>query len=302
MNIGQSESRNINALCSLLGYSRQAYYQYIRAVEKEVLQHDLLIQEVISIREQQKRLGTRKLLIKMRGFMSQHGIQIGRDAMFDLIEKNGLLVRRGKRRKPITTFSNHWLRKYDNLIIGFIPTGPNQLWVSDITYITLKNSFAYLSLVTDAFSRKIVGFYLSENLLTEGCIKALKMAIINNTNQSKLIHHSDRGAQYCSNNYVKMLNKNKVKISMTQSGNPRENSLAERVNGILKVELLLEQYNNFKQAKQAIITAISIYNHQRPHSSIDMLTPAEAHLKSGELKKHWKNYYEVKQGKEIIMK
>jgi len=299
MNIGQSESRNIRTLCSLLGYSGQAFYKFVKHAEKEALQHDLILQEVLSIRKTLKRLGTRKLLFKMEGFMREHHIEIGRDAMFDLLATHKLLIRKRKRRVPVTTFSDHWMRKYPNLIVDFIPTAPNQLWVSDITYITLKDDFAYLSLITDACSRKIVGFYLSETLSADGCIKALQMALKNNPQLGRLIHHSDRGSQYCCADYVSILDKHFVKISMTQSGDPLENAIAERVNGILKDELLEKIYINYQEAKQAIATAISIYNYQRPHSSIDMLTPIEAHLREGELKRRWKNYYSKK--KEVVM-
>jgi putative transposase len=299
MNIGQSESRNIRTLCSLLGYSRQAFYKFVKHAEKEALQHDLILQEVLRIRKTLKRLGTRKLLFKMEGFMREHHIEIGRDAMFDLLATHKLLIRKRKRRVPVTTFSDHWMRKYPNLIVDFIPTAPNQLWVSDITYITLKDDFAYLSLITDACSRKIVGFYLSETLSADGCIKALQMALKNNPQLGRLIHHSDRGSQYCCADYVSILDKHFVKISMTQSGDPLENAIAERVNGILKDELLEKIYINYQEAKQAIATAISIYNYQRPHSSIDMLTPIEAHLREGELKRRWKNYYSKK--KEVVM-
>lgn len=299
MNIGQSESRSIQTLCSLLGYSRQAFYKFVKHAEKEALQHDLILQEVWRIRKTLKRLGTRKLLFKMEGFMREHHIEIGRDAMFDLLATHKLLIRKRKRRVPITTFSDHWMRKYPNLIVDFIPTAPNQLWVSDITYITLKDDFVYLSLITDAYSRKIVGFYLSETLSADGCIKALQMALKNNPQLGRLIHHSDRGSQYCCADYVSILDKHFVKISMTQSGDPLENAIAERVNGILKDELLEKIYINYQEAKQAITAAISIYNYQRPHSSIDMLTPIEAHLREGELKRRWKNYYSKK--KEVVM-
>ena len=231
--------------------------------------------------------------------MKEHHIEIGRDAMFDLLATHQLLIRKRKRRVPVTTFSDHWMRKYPNLIVDFIPTAPNQLWVSDITYITLKDDFAYLSLITDAYSRKIVGFYLSETLSADGCIKALQMALKNNPQLGRLIHHSDRGSQYCCADYVSILDKHFIKISMTQSGDPLENAIAERVNGILKDELLEKIYINYQEAKQAIAAAISIYNYQRPHSSIDMLTPVEAHLREGELKRRWKNYYSKK--KEVVM-
>jgi putative transposase len=275
----------------LLGYSRQAYYQQKKQSEKESLQHDLLINEVFKIRKIQKRLGGRKLFHMLERFILEHHISIGRDAFFDLLSERKLLVRKRKRRKPITTFSDHWMRKHPNLIEGFYPTAPNQLWVSDITFIVLVNCFAYLSLITDAYSRKIVGFYLSMDLSAEGCIKALNMALNNNPVLGKLIHHSDRGSQYCCSDYVKILNDIYIKISMTQNGDPKENAIAERVNGILKDELLDKVYLDYKQAVKGVAVAISTYNHQRPHGSIDYLTPYEAHFRSGELKRRWKNYY-----------
>lgn len=281
-------------LCSLFGYSRQAYYQQLKVVEQEALIENILLQEVMRIRKTQKRIGTRKLLVMMQSFMQEHSLNIGRDAFFEILRHQGLLVRRRKRSKPQTTFSNHWLRKYQNLIIGFVPDAANQLWVSDITYIHLDNAFAYLSLITDAYSHKIVGFCLCEDLSARGCVMALKMALANNPIGGKLIHHSDRGLQYCCHDYVKLLQDNGIEISMTQNGDPLENALAERVNGILKDELLEICYANFANAQEAIATAISIYNHQRPHSSVDMLTPIVAHAKTGELKKHWKNYYALK--------
>ena len=267
-------------------------------MEKESLQHDLLINEVIKIRKTQKRIGARKLLFLLKPFMQEHQIFIGRDAFFDLLSERCLLVRKRKRNKPITTFSDHWMRKYPNLIEEFYPTAPNQLWVSDITYIIVGDGFAYLSLITDAYSRKIVGFYLSVDLSADGCIKALKKALKNNENDlGRLIHHSDRGSQYCCSDYVGILNDNFIRISMAQNGDPRENAIAERVNGILKDELLEKVYSNYRQAVKGISVAISIYNHQRPHGSIDYLTPIEAHFRSGELKRRWKNYYSKKEEK-----
>ena len=284
----------------MLGYSRQAYYQQKRQSEKASLQYGILINEVLEIRKTQKRLGARKLLHKLESFMNDHRIVIGRDTFFNLLSEHNLLVRKRKRRKPITTFSDHWMRKYPNLIEGFYPTAPNQLWVSDITYIVVDDGFAYLSLITDAYSRKIVGFYLSKDLSAEGCIRALEMALDNNPVLGRLIHHSDRGSQYCCSDYVKILNDNFIKISMTQNGDPRENAIAERVNGILKDELLDKSYLNYKEAEKCVSIAISIYNHQRPHGSIDYLTPFEAHFKEGKLKRRWKNYYKPKQ-KEVIV-
>jgi hypothetical protein len=179
----------------LLGYSRQGLYKAQKAHQQQCFEQELLIQEVHKIRVHQPRVGGRKLHHMLQPFMHQHQISIGRDGFFELLLHNGLLVRKRKRNKPVTTNSFHRYKKYKNLIKELIPVSSNQLWVSDITYITLQNSFAYLSLITDAYSRKIVGFYLSKTLEASGCIKALKMALKNNENIKGLIHHSDRGVQ-----------------------------------------------------------------------------------------------------------
>nr|WP_299761550.1 IS3 family transposase [uncultured Pontibacter sp.] len=289
----------VGVLCRLFGYSRQAYYRHLKARQRQALQEDLLVQEVLRIRLTQKRLGVRKLLVMMSPFMAAHSIEIGRDAFFELLRGLDLLVRRRRRYRPQTTFSGHWLHKYENLAVGFVPKAAGQLWVSDITYIHLEEGFAYLSLVTDAYSRKIVGFYLSQDLAAIGCIRALEMALASCPMQGYLIHHSDRGIQYCSQGYVRLLQERRIAISMTQSGDPLENALAERVNGVLKQELLETLYPDFAAARLAVATAVSVYNHQRPHSSVDMLTPGEAHGRTGELKRHWKNYYATKKGKEV---
>jgi len=253
-------------------------------------------------RRHQKRLGTRKLLHEMHEFLKAHQFKIGRDAMFDLLAERGLLVTKRKRRGCVTTLSRHRFKKYPNIVKEFIPTAPNQLWVSDITYIHLKDGFAYLSLITDAYSHKIVGFYLSMDLSARGPLKALKMALKNNPEVTHLIHHSDRGVQYCCDDYVRLLKDNHIKISMTENGDPLENALAERVNGILKTELLEEVFCSYKIAQVAIAVACSTYNYLRPHGSIDNLKPFEAHQKSGELPKRWKNYYQINKKKEVEMK
>ena len=285
-----SKGGKISMLCRLLGYSRQAYYQQRSASEQTVLGQELIVQEVLRLRSRQKRIGTRKLYWLLRPFLSAHHIQIGRDALFELLAAHKLLIRKRRCRIPQTTFSGHWYRKYPNLIIDMPVLRPNTLWVSDITYITVKDDFAYLSLVTDAYSRQIMGYHLSRNLLAEGCVKALKMALRKLPENSMLVHHSDRGCQYCSTEYVEQLQSRHIAISMTQNSDPRENAIAERVNGIIKQELLETSYDSFIRAQQGINNAISIYNHERPHSSIDMLTPFQAHSLTGELKKHWKNY------------
>ena len=292
MNVGQKNRRSISILCSLLGYSRQSFYQGCKVREEEALQCELIIQQVLQLRKEQKVVGTRKLLIHLKSFLEEHQISIGRDALFDLLAEHKMLVRKRKRRTPITTFSNHWMHKYPNLIIGFIPTTAHQLLVSDITYVRLtEDRHAYLSLVTDAYSRKIVGYHLHGTLSADGCIKSLRMALKQLPNAAKVIHHSDRGSQYCSFDYVLLLNKYNISISMTQSGDPLENAIAERVNGTIKNELLEQSYAEYKLACKAVDYAISVYNNIRLHSSVDMLTPAQAHLRSGELKRHWKTYY-----------
>jgi putative transposase len=286
----------------LLGYSRQSYYQGIKYIQQKAYQSDIIIEEVWRHRKHQKRIGTRKLLEEMDGFLSGHCISIGRDAMFDLLAENGLLVTKRKRRGPTTTMSKHRFKKYPNLIRGFIPIAPNQLWVSDITYIHLDNGFAYLSLITDAYSRKIVGFYLSKDLSAKGPLAALKMALESNPATTGLIHHSDRGVQYCCDEYVKRLRNKNIRISMTENGDPLENAIAERVNGILKTELLEEVFTDYITAQKEVAIACSTYNYLRPHGSIDNLKPAEAHQRTGEIKRRWKNYYQInKQQKEVEM-
>ncbi len=281
----------------LLGYSRQSYYQGIKSIQQKAYEADIIIEEVLRYRKHQKRIGTRKLFGEMNDFLKTHNFQIGRDALFRLLAERGLLVTKRKRRGCITTISRHRFKKYPNIICDFIPICPNQLWVSDITYIYLGTGFAYLSLITDAYSRKIVGFYLSKDLSAKGPLQALKMALKANQNIAGLIHHSDRGVQYCCDAYVELLLDKKIKISMTENGDPRENSIAERLNGILKQELLEEVFEDFETAQKEIAIACSTYNYLRPHGSIDNLKPADAHMQTGEIKKRWKNYYQINKQK-----
>lgn len=255
------------------------------------MREDLLIGEVLAHRRLQPRLGGRKLLVMLAGFMQQHNIHVGRDAFFELLAANGLLVRRRKPSRPCTTFSNHQYRRYADLCKGLQVSRANELWVSDITYISLKSGHAYLNLVTDAYSRKIVGFLLSPDLTVAGCLAALHMALEQRSPGVGLIHHSDRGSQYCCHAYVELLKQNGIAISMTQNSDPRDNAIAERVNGILKEELLQPVYVTFAAAKKAVSHAIDVYNNHRLHSSIDMLTPVNAHLQKGEIRRRWKSYY-----------
>ncbi len=296
----QSRSRGLRELCGLLGYSRQAYYQHDQEIEGRVFKEEELIQQIFAHRRLQPRLGGRKLLAVMEQYMQQDGLGLGRDAFFELLRDRGLLVR-GKRYRPRTTFSMHRFKKYPDLIKGFIPDRPNQLWVSDITYIRLAGrNFAYLSLITDAYSRKIIGFCVSHDLSSASCLKALQMALAQRASDLPLIHHSDRGTQYCSRVYTQLLKRKGIAISMTQSGNPRDNAIAERVNGILKNELLQEVYHDVNAAREAVRMSVPVYNDLRPHSSLDMMTPEQAHQRAGHIKRRWKNYYPTRNREEVI--
>lgn len=228
-----------------------------------------MIDEVKRIRIHQPKVGGRKLLIDLRAA----GFTLGRDRLFDILRRNNMLVRRRKR-GPSTTYSQHWLHTYTNLIKGMVLTGPHQVFVSDITYVRMKDGFCYLSLITDAWSRKIVGWDISPSLCVKGPIKALKMALKNVVHPEGLIHHSDRGIQYCCQDYIKILKDHHVLISMTEENHCYENAVAERINGILKDEYLLGI--NFKTksiARTACRQAVHYYNTDRPHLSLDMKTP-----------------------------
>lgn len=290
MRVAGSEERSLGTLCRLLGVTRQAYYQQKKRIERDAMQKHLLLEEVIRIREEQKQIGVRKLYFMTKEKRCEHGIRMGRDGFFSMMREEGMLVRKRRPRKPRTTFSSHWMKRYPNLAKEFCPSAPNQLWVSDITYVRLRFGFAYLSLVTDAYSRKIVGYHLCRDLSAKGCVRALNMALANNRDRAGLIHHSDRGLQYYSTAYMSLLGEH-IRVSMTEKGDPLENAIAERVNGILKGELLARRFENLTEARLEIARAISTYNHLRPHLSIDMLTPAIAHQQQGPLKRHWKNYY-----------
>jgi len=222
------------------------------------------------------RIGTRKLY-----YLLQYKLQIlkiGRDKFFGILRANHLLVE-AKRRYHVTTDSHHRFRKHKNLILEMPILRPEQVWVSDITYIGTREKPCYLSLVTDAYSKKIMGYYVADNMNTASCIMALKMAIKNRQNEtSLLIHHSDRGVQYCADGYQKILLKNEIKCSMTNNGDPYENAVAERINGILKQEFIIDTYHADLDVMKIIVReAIDTYNNQRPHYSNHMLTPKQMH-------------------------
>ena len=281
-------------LCGWFGLTRQAYYQNGWKCIDMSIEEEIILKEVQSIRQNHKRMGTRKLYEKLYPFMLEHQIKMGRDSLFDLLSAHHLLVRKRKRRIQ-TTQSFHWLRKYPNFIRGFVPAAPNQLWVSDITYWKINNNnHVYISFITDTFSHKIVGYHVAESLESIETIQALKMALSDLGSEShfQLIHHSDRGVQYCHHDYVKLLQDYDIKISMTENGDPRENAIAERVNGILKDEWLNQmKLESLDHAIEELKRIIKIYNCCRPHASLDMKTPEYVHSQSGEFKKRWKTYY-----------
>lgn len=253
-----------------------------------LIEYHIVLQMVHHIKKDHPRMGTRKIYHLLKPDLERSNIKMGRDTLFDLMAANQLLVTKRKRRH-ITTNSNHVYRKYPNLIKEIEPDGPNQIWVSDITYIRSGQEFLYLFLITDAYSKKILGHQLAKTLDSAHAVNALQDAIKNTCQPiSGLVHHSDRGIQYCSREYIKILNDNNIKISMTENGDPLENPIAERVNGVLKDEYL-HQYQYLTTAQ--LQKSINIYNKKRPHLSCDMLTPEQAHFSSGELKRRWKNYY-----------
>ena len=241
-------------------------------------------------------MGTRKLYNMLQPFMMEHSIKMGRDALFDLLAANGLLVKKRKR-KIQTTYSSHWLRKYPNLIRDFIPKAINQLWVSDITYWKISTGdHLYISLITDAYSRKIVGYHVAGTMEAIQSIQALQMALAALEGvvvPVQLTHHSDRGIQYCSGKYVKLLQDNGIRISMTENGDPLENAIAERVNGIIKEEYLNHyQTGNLPEATKQLKKAINLYNNGRPHMSISNLTPSLLHNNQKiNHQRLWKNYF-----------
>jgi len=282
-------------LCSWFGLTRQAYYQSKNRVEKDLIEQEILLDKIGDIRKDHKRLGGRKLFFKLETFMDEHNIKMGRDAFFDLLRDNKLLIKQRKRHH-VTTNSNHWMKKYPHLIKDIEPIGPNHVWVSDITYWKTKGGHYYISFITDAYSRKIVGYHVADTMEAIESATALKMAIKTLKISAKgLIHHSDRGSQYCSSIYVNILKKEGIKISMTENGDPLENAIAERINGIIKGEYLFDYLiKTLLNAKEVLKSVVKLYNEDRPHSSIGNAVPSKVHSNDTdiEIKRLWKNYYQ----------
>jgi transposase InsO family protein len=283
----------LERLCRSFGVTRQAYYQHFWTAQSHCMEHELVLIRVQEIRKDHRRLGGRKLFGKLEPFLLEHCIKMGRDALFDLLSDHGLLVR-PLRKYTHTTRSTHWLRKWPNLAKHTELTGPGQLWVSDITYFwTAEEGYTYISLITDAWSHRIMGYHLATDLEAASTLVALRMAIEQvGTVPEGLIHHSDRGVQYCSQAYVDVLQANKISISMTEKGDPLENAVAERINGIIKQEYLdTWAIKTVAQARAALQRAVFLYNTDRPHNSISNLTPDQAHPGAVKVERLWKNYY-----------
>ena len=266
----------ISRICTLFGVSRQKYYRQIKSEAHYRAKAEAAVRLVSDIRMTMPRIGTRKLHSMLSEELASLGV--GRDRLFAILKANHMLIA-PIRSYHVTTNSHHRFHKHKNLIANMPITRPEQVWVSDITYIGNRTSNMYLSLITDAYSKKIVGYNLSDNLSAESTLQALKMAQSNRKYKSEaLIHHSDRGIQYCSEAYQKRLKRYGITPSMTESYDPYANTVAERVNGILKQEFLLEEMNlPMDLMKKVVSDCIFIYNNQRPHSSCAYHTPEWMH-------------------------
>lgn len=289
----------MQALCELFGNSKQAYYKYDeqRTLVKSAIR-SFAVEYAMSIRQADPGMGISKIWqIYRQEFRYEEDI-LGRDAFSDLLVEHGMKVRL-KMRKPRTTDSTHGLPTFPNIIKDLIPTGPNQLWVSDITYIPIwrpdgNYRFCYLSLILDAYSKEIVGWSVGDSLRTEYPIAALQMALkCLDGKEHSLIHHSDRGCQYASLEYVQTLRDNNIRISMTETGDPKDNAQAERINNTMKNELLKGMvFHTLQDVTDAVANAVNFYNTRRPHMSICMMTPVQASKCCGELEKKWHSYRE----------
>jgi transposase InsO family protein len=255
----------------MLKISRQAVHQYQRRQTLQKGQILELLPRIQALRQLMPRVGGRKL----REHLSD--LAIGRDKFFEILRQHGLLVRR-RRRYTITTNSHHTLPVFPNLVPEATLNGANQIWVADQTYIKLPKGFCYLSLMTDLWSRKIVGYDVAQSLEATGPLAALRMALRSVADPTGLIHHSDQGKQYCSTDYIQTLKEHGCRISMTAAGRPDQNATAERVNGILKTEFYLDAvFRSVEEARRAIEQSIVIYNTIRLHTSLGMITPARKH-------------------------
>jgi transposase InsO family protein len=284
---GTRRHYSIDNLCAVFGYTRQAWYSHLRSVRLSFLEQEIVLEKIYEIRKELPKTGCIKLYKELNnGFLQGHGISMGRDAVFNLVRSQGMLIKT-KKKWVHTTNSFHRFKVHADLVQRRAALHAEEIWVSDITYLRTSACFVYLSLVTDAYSRKIVGYHLATDLKAIGCIKALKQALKGRLYPDRpLIHHSDRGTQYCCDDYVSLLRDSNIQISMTQTGSPYDNAIAERVNGILKMEFDMEKtFKNVTQAKSCVELGIHKYNNLRLHTSCQFQTPQNTHLLENIIKK-----------------
>ncbi|OXJ37067.1 IS3 family transposase [Burkholderia sp. HI2714] len=274
------EKLSVERACRYMGISRQAYYKRCQSEARRCSQAETVTSLVQNIRLRQPRLGTRKLHHLLGPTLVEHGIKLGRDRLFDVLRTARLLVA-PHRAYHKTTHSHHRFRRHPNLLKAgpeqIVPKAPEQVWVADITYLPTAGPFVYLSLVTDAFSRKIVGYHVHDSLQTEQVSQALKKALRTRRSRQPLIHHSDRGIQYCSTYYQDIHRRHGLRCSMTDGYDCYQNALAERINGILKGEFLLHRPADLKQAAKMVEQSVNIYNCERPHAALKYKTPDAVH-------------------------
>jgi transposase InsO family protein len=273
----------VSRACRYIGISRQAHYKAQQSARMRAQQTGQVLELVRTQRLRQPRLGTRKLHYLLSPALQAAGIKLGRDALFDWLREAHLLVP-PRRAYHKTTNSHHRFRRHPNLLKAgegqVIATACEQVWVADITYLPTAGPCAYLSLVTDAYSRKIVGWHVHDSLHAESVSQALKMALKGRQTRQPLVHHSDRGIQYCAEDYQKIHQRHGLVCSMTDGYDCYQNALAERVNGILKDELLLQRPADLTQATTMVRESVAIYNGERPHLSLKMKTPDAVHRAS----------------------
>ncbi|RYD87351.1 MAG: IS3 family transposase, partial [Sphingobacteriales bacterium] len=280
--------RNLTQVCRQLGYSKQAYYKSLQKRRLKSSKFAIVRDKVLAVRSELPRLGGRKLHYLLQEDLKRGCLSLGRDRLFDLLRQEGLLVRR-RRRYTKTTDSRGWMRQYPDRVKGLKATRPEQVWVADITYLQVGDGFCYLHLITDAYSKKIMGYHLSKSLAATATTEALRQALQQRRYpELPLIHHSDRGLQYSSALYTSLLKQHGIEISMTQDGSPYDNAIAERVNGILKDEfgldgILPDELTTVKMVRQSIM----LYNEKRPHLSNHYLTPEQMHKQSVLTPKAW---------------
>lgn len=281
---------SLSNICSLFGRTRQSWYEMNERRDSSAIENGMVVGWAKEIRAALPRTGCVKLLHMLQENLKAHQITMGRDAFSKLMRDNGMLIY-PKRRYIATTMSYHHYRKWPDMVNRAKPIMAEQIWVSDITYLRTAKGFIYLFLVTDAYSRKIVGYHLSQSLKASGCILALKKAIGTREYKARpLIHHSDRGIQYCCDAYVEILQRHHIQISMTQSGSPYDNAVAERVNGILKTEFeLYDTFQSYLAAIEPVCKAIEKYNNKRLHMSCEMMTPAKRHTQEISASRKLKN-------------